>query len=244
MKVLRSQPLTEANLKTQNRHIYITALRKELPGDVFEIKATKRSPNKVTLEYEDLKVETYVPNDTRTEKPRNHFQARSFVGKFFTRSGASAGDVVLFTPLSPRHYRLSLERRGAAPPEAPDPRKEAVSRMARQVASTVAGANGQVVAKTMKNKERHLSGPELELHIAALIEEQGGVCVLSGLPLQFDGAEQDSQMLASLDRIDSNGHYAKGNLQVVCRFVNKWKSDMPDPEFRRLMTLVKDQGRG
>jgi hypothetical protein len=57
--------------------------------------------------------------------------------------------------------------------------------------------------------------------------------------LQYRGDHTDHQLLASLDRIDSNGHYAEGNLQVVCRFVNKWKSDLANAEFIRLLSLVR-----
>ena len=41
-----------------------------------------------------------------------------------------------------------------------------------------------------------------------------------------------------MDRIDSNGHYEFGNLQVVCQFVNFWKSDSDNSEFKRLLRLV------
>lgn len=123
------------------------------------------------------------------------------------------------------------------------PRQRAVARMAMTAKGTVAGANGQLIQKQVKNKDLFIAEAELEAYIDELIEAQGAICALSGLPLQFDGTEDDKQMLASLDRIDSNGHYAKGNLQVVCRFINKWKSDMPDPEFRRLMNCVQDVER-
>jgi hypothetical protein len=47
-------------------------------------------------------------------------------------------------------------------------------------------------------------------------------------------------MLCSLDRIDSDGHYEEENLQIVCRFINRWKSDSDDAEFRRLVRLLQD----
>lgn len=122
-------------------------------------------------------------------------------------------------------------------------RQRAVARMAMTARGTVAGANGQLIQKQVKNKDLLIAEAELEAYIDKLIEAQGAICALSGLRLQFDGAEDDKQMLASLDRIDSNRHYAKDNLQVVCRFINKWKSDMPDPEFRRLMNYVQDVER-
>jgi hypothetical protein len=46
-------------------------------------------------------------------------------------------------------------------------------------------------------------------------------------------------MFASLDRIESSGHYVKGNLQVVCRFANFWKGATDNKEFRRLIAVVQ-----
>ncbi|WP_298963557.1 hypothetical protein [uncultured Roseibium sp.] len=57
--------------------------------------------------------------------------------------------------------------------------------------------------------------------------------------MQFDGS--DDQLRPSLDRIDSNGHYELGNLQVVARFINKWKSDSEDAEFRRSLEIVRGE---
>ncbi|QQE90098.1 hypothetical protein [Azotobacter chroococcum] len=45
--------------------------------------------------------------------------------------------------------------------------------------------------------------------------------------------------MCSLDRIDSNGHYAPGNIQIICRFANRWKSDSDNAEFMRLINLVR-----
>jgi hypothetical protein len=68
---------------------------------------------------------------------------------------------------------------------------------------------------------------------------QEGVCAITDLPLQYEGEHDDIAMVCSLDRIDSSKHYEPGNLQVVCRFVNRWKSDSPDAEFRRLIRIVQ-----
>ncbi|MEZ4234398.1 MAG: hypothetical protein R3B89_34810, partial [Polyangiaceae bacterium] len=51
---------------------------------------------------------------------------------------------------------------------------------------------------------------------------------------------EDPALTYSLDRIDSDGHYERDNLQVVCRFVNKWKSNSKDEEFRRLLRIVRE----
>ena len=64
---------------------------------------------------------------------------------------------------------------------------------------------------------------------------------VTGLAFHFHGPGADSNLLPSVDRIDSDGHYEKGNIQIVCRFVNFWKSDTDDEEFRRLLMLVRGE---
>jgi hypothetical protein len=119
-------------------------------------------------------------------------------------------------------------------------KQRAIVRMAMTARDTVAGANGQQVTRTMKNKElRFPSQLEFEKYLAALVDLQEGVCAISELTLQFDGEHDDSEMLCSLDRIDSDGHYEAGNLQVVCRFVNRWKGSSDDEGFRRLIRVVR-----
>lgn len=80
---------------------------------------------------------------------------------------------------------------------------------------------------------------ELERYIGALIDAQEGLCALTDIPLRFEGEHDDPELLCSLDRIDSDGHYERGNLQVVCRFANRWKSYGDDAEFRRLIEVVR-----
>ncbi|WP_321936262.1 hypothetical protein [Paraburkholderia sp. J8-2] len=118
--------------------------------------------------------------------------------------------------------------------------KRAAYRMALTAMSTAAQANGQEVTRSVKNKEvRFSSHDELQAYIEALLIAQENLCAITSFPLQFDGEHTDQEMLCSLDRIDSDGHYEVGNLQVVCRFINRWKSDGDDAEFRRLIRLVQ-----
>ena len=44
-----------------------------------------------------------------------------------------------------------------------------------------------------------------------------------------------------VSRFERDGHYEAANIQIVCRFVNFWKSDTPDEEFRRLLALVRGE---
>lgn len=106
-------------------------------------------------------------------------------------------------------------------------------------AAAAAATSGKQYSSVRKDKQLHHLRHELEGIIKKLIDDQKGLCALTGLPLQWQGDAEDTAMLASLDRIDSDGHYSDGNLQVVCRFVNGWKSNSPDGEFRRLLGIVR-----
>lgn len=121
-----------------------------------------------------------------------------------------------------------------------DAEQRAVMRMVNTAIATVANANGQKVESTAKIKESHFdSRDDFTAYVLELLAAQGNCCALSGLGLQFDGEVSDRQLLASLDRIDSAGHYGPGNLQVVCQFINRWKSADDNAEFKRLVALLR-----
>ncbi|WP_198662727.1 hypothetical protein [Primorskyibacter marinus] len=122
-------------------------------------------------------------------------------------------------------------------------REKSIADIKYSVGRTVFNSNGQVVPTTVKNKELQMSDAELDKLIRDLLKIQEDRCAITGLPFQFRGAQTDDNMLPSLDRIDSNGHYARDNLQIVCRFINFWKQASDDTEFRRLVELVRDVGR-
>lgn len=111
--------------------------------------------------------------------------------------------------------------------------------MALQAQMTTNAANGQQTMTTTKNKDFGFdSTAALATYIRDLISTQNGLCAISGIPLQYRHTSHDSKLLCSLDRIDSNGHYAPGNLQVVCQFINFWKRADDDNKFRQLLQLV------
>jgi hypothetical protein len=146
--------------------------------------------------------------------------------------------------LSPWHsqaaWKAKEEKSGRAPVVVYSATKRAAYRMATMAMSTAATSNGQDVTRTLKNKEfRFGSESELQEYLEALLVAQDHCCAITSLPLGLDGECADMEMLCSLDRIDSDGHYETGNLQVVCRFVNRWKSDSSDAEFRRLIRVLQ-----
>src|SRR6478735_1671859 len=110
----------------------------------------------------------------------------------------------------------------------------------KRIVQTVPNSNGQEVTRTMKNKDVKFGNDSIFAdYVKELILAQEEACAITGLPLQYPNEADDPEMICSLDRIDSDGHYEAGNLQVVCRFVNRWKSDSNDEEFRRLVRLLQ-----
>lgn len=120
-----------------------------------------------------------------------------------------------------------------------DARERCIAEIVNTVDKTVRASFGPSIEKQPKTKRLEMTHDELRELIAALLVEQRDVCALTGLPLQYEGP--DPKLRPSLDRIDSEGHYSRGNLQVVCRFVNFWKGSETDEEFRRLLGLLRNE---
>ncbi len=116
-------------------------------------------------------------------------------------------------------------------------RAKAIVNMRLSIERTVAQANGQSVLRTLKNKDLLLDARALEKVLEQCLAVQENRCALTGIPFDFEGL--DRNLLPSPDRIDSSGHYAPGNIQVVCQFVNFWKGATPNDEFLRLLDIVR-----
>jgi hypothetical protein len=146
--------------------------------------------------------------------------------------------------LAPWHERKTwkekLENARRAPVVIFSPIQMAALRMVDTAMRTVATSSGQIVERIQKNKDQLFDDEEeFRRFVEGLIMDQEGLCALSGLLLQYDSVFEDAEMLASLDRIDSDGHYEPGNLQVVCRFINRWKNNDKDENFMRLLASIR-----
>lgn len=122
-----------------------------------------------------------------------------------------------------------------------DARQKTFLQMVIQAEDTTKRSNGQYEQKRVKNKDYLLGERQDAIQkLEQLYDAQEGFCALSGLPLQWVGGD-DPAMYCSLDRIDSDGHYEIENLQIVCRFINRWKSDGANGEFARLLHIVRER---
>ncbi|MCY3985208.1 MAG: hypothetical protein OXE85_14985, partial [Roseovarius sp.] len=80
--------------------------------------------------------------------------------------------------------------------------------------------------------------PSTRIYLHDLLQQQNRRCALTDIPLETDSKTKNPEFLCSLGRIDSNGHYEPGNMQVVCRFINRWKGDDDNNEFKRLLDYL------
>jgi hypothetical protein len=122
--------------------------------------------------------------------------------------------------------------------------ERAITAMRYSILATAAQSRGQLVNRNVQMKVKDLgfdSDRTLDDYLRERMMIQGGRCALTGIKFQLPGEPgADKNLLPSPDRIDSNGHYAPGNLQVVCQFANFWKRDTKNEEFMRLLALVRD----
>ena len=121
-------------------------------------------------------------------------------------------------------------------------REKSIVAMRQSVENTVRNANGQTVERVVKNKELRMTAAALTKLLRSLLDRQGNCCELTRIPFHFAGPEADDNRRPSVDRIDSNRHYEADNLQIVCRFVNFWKGEGDNEEFKRLLALVQREG--
>lgn len=128
---------------------------------------------------------------------------------------------------------LAERHRAAVTPmvrEAADHFEAEIRRMASAALHTAAYANGQTVLATVKTKDITFSREELEEEIAALMRRQGNRCALTSY--QFREASPNPHLRPSLDRKDSSVGYVPGNLQVVTRAANFFKSASDEVDWR------------
>jgi hypothetical protein len=70
--------------------------------------------------------------------------------------------------------------------------------------------------------------------------KQNGLCAYTKLPLVTKAHQLNT---VSIDRIDSNVGYVDGNVQLVCKAVNKMKQEYRESDFLHLCHLIAQNNR-
>jgi hypothetical protein len=114
----------------------------------------------------------------------------------------------------------------------------AIQTIFKTVMNTTKYSNGQFSLVKKKNKELEMTPKALIELITSLHSDSKGCCALTKIKFEYD----DANLSPSLDRIDSDGHYEKENLQLVCRFINFWKRNTENKVFKdQLKIFVQKQ---
>lgn len=184
----------------------------------------------------------------------HHVDHRSHHGtdKAF-RIGLKLNDARLFLKtlqhersLGDRHSRWATNGRTAAVAR-PNGSGDELDRLSDQLQTTInrmlgsaraaCAQSGKPQTTIAKTKLFRLGDADAGRLLALLLEPR--TCAVTNIALDFSSADPD--LAPSLDRIDPNGHYEPGNVQVVAWFVNRWKSDDSQANFERLLRLVAQQ---
>lgn len=99
----------------------------------------------------------------------------------------------------------------------------------------------QLYIKSIFNgvKSRRWEGDNLEVNdLYELYETQRGRCALTGHVLTHSLVKEDRDTNISVDRIDSNKGYRKGNVRLVCFRINVMRMDLSDSALRRWCQLI------
>jgi hypothetical protein len=111
--------VTAGNLR--NSHRYVRGHLDFFPADIIGPARRTAASNghgsiELVLDGLDRTIQTDIPRDPKTGKPRNFLRDRRSIGKFFRHHRISAGATVALERIGERKYFLSLA--GAEPPPA------------------------------------------------------------------------------------------------------------------------------
>jgi len=73
-------------------------------------------------------------------------------------------------------------------------------------------------------------------YLLMLLKKQNNKCAISEINLIHDIGKPET---VSIDRIDSSKGYIKGNVQLVCQFINYAKHDYSQEECKRLVAEIR-----
>jgi len=80
---------------------------------------------------------------------------------------------------------------------------------------------------------------DLRNYLIQLWEEQEGKCYYTGIKMSLKGYSKNEKTAMTVDRIDPNGGYTRGNIVLCCSIVNKIKQNLSINELLEWCNLIK-----
>lgn len=78
--------------------------------------------------------------------------------------------------------------------------------------------------------------------LVKILEEQNGLCALSGVTLTRITGHGNISTNASIDRINAGGPYTIDNIRLVCSCINSFRGNLNDEEFKFWCKRVANNG--
>jgi hypothetical protein len=78
-------------------------------------------------------------------------------------------------------------------------------------------------------------------YLIDILQTQNNRCALTGWELEFThggGLHRTNPLVCTMDRINNNQGYIRGNIQLTCWKPNKIKNDMSNEDFIRMCKAV------
>lgn len=110
--------------------------------------------------------------------------------------------------------------------------KQCVARTQVKRNMTEVGYKANLWQNLLSNAKRRNIPVRIEkADIQRMYDAQGGLCAVTGLPMQFSALESGKNSYAvSVDRIDSSRGYYQDNIRLVCARVNLMKMELSDEQ--------------
>lgn len=93
-------------------------------------------------------------------------------------------------------------------------------------------------------KKKNLPFDLTKKYLKELWDRQNGKCAVSGIEMTYSLCEGRTPTNVSIDQINPNNGYTKGNIQLVCMAVNQIKSDLQmDDVYRFCKAILENKER-
>jgi hypothetical protein len=93
-------------------------------------------------------------------------------------------------------------------------------------------------------RKQHLGFDIDIIYLLNLYSQQRGHCAISGIEMTYSAGKGRVHTNVSLDRIDSSRGYLRGNVQLVCDYVNRMKSDLEQRDFVSWCEKIVEHNNG
>jgi len=122
----------------------------------------------------------------------------------------------------------------------PEEKRAKASHLKEGLKGNTRGKKGDFTRLLSRSKSRKYDFDLDENYLQELWKKQDGKCAITGVDMIHPSDKSiKSPKMTSIDRINSNKGYLKGNVQLVCYSINLAKQDFNQSEFIEFLSEVR-----